>query len=513
MGARLSNHQLALERLAAVARAGGMEPEHGNKLTELLNDPDALLAIDQPSGWGHRYEALMVGFSRDTRGSISRASKDSGKAHREHAKKVEAEEKAKKKVPHVELHPQDAVIQKMETAGENGERIPSSVRNVLAVLRYDTRWAGRLRRNSFTYENELDGQPMTDEVETQFIEWASLNYAVNFTSEHVLKSMSLIAAETRHNPVLDHLNSLVWDGVERMDHWLVAFCGCDPQDGLTAKYARRFLLSAVARQFEPGCKVDTALILHGGQGALKSTVLEALAYGKWFSDSHIKIESKEGYQSIMGVWIYEFGELDSLKRREAEAVKSFLSSRKDKFRPPYAHHDILALRQVVFCGTTNEDEFLVDPTGNRRFWVVTVGDIDIEGLKLALDQIWAEAVHEYRAAEDCPACALAGRCPEHRWWFDRDEEAVRAPANDRYQVTHQWQHLIEVWCHEHADNRKAGVHTHEVLKEAVGIDKGDITKLMEMSLHTMMVSCGWTKPAGAIRVDGRRARGYYPPTK
>ena len=169
----------------------------------------------------------------------------------------------------------------------------------------------------------------------------------------------------------------------------------------------RYLISAVARIYEPGCKVDHMLVLEGPQGKQKSEALRTLAINDdWFTDRLSHLASKDAVLETAGVLLVEIAEMDALTKATSSAIKSFLTRRHDRFRPPYGKHTINLPRQCVFAATINPPVggYLKDPTGARRFWPVACrGMIDRDGLEKVRDQLWAEAVHQFKAG----ACLVA----------------------------------------------------------------------------------------------------------
>jgi putative DNA primase/helicase len=202
-----------------------------------------------------------------------------------------------------------------------------------------------------------------------------------------------------YHPLRDYLEGLTWDGKPRVATWLADYLGAGspaPRLYLNA-VGKAFLVSAVARVFEPGCQADCAMVLEGRQGIFKSSCLRILAGDEYFSDSlPADLKHKDSKDHLRGKWIIELPELAQFKRNEIETVKSFLSRRTEQYRPSYGRHEICYPRQCVFAGSTNEDHYLVDTTGNRRFWCVKCGDINLAGLTRDRDQLWAEAVWLYR---------------------------------------------------------------------------------------------------------------------
>jgi hypothetical protein len=184
-----------------------------------------------------------------------------------------------------------------------------------------------------------------------------------------------------------------WDGVGRLDHWLVDYFGVEDTEYARC-VGRWWLISAVARVFKPGCKADHVLILEGLTGTFKSTAIATLVPRReWFSDTPFVIGDKDGFLSLAGRWIQELAELDSLTRSDPARSKAFFSSGIDSYRPRYGRSVVQVPRQCVFVGTVNPSGsgYLVDETGNRRFWPVTCRTLDLPNLAAARDQRWAEA--------------------------------------------------------------------------------------------------------------------------
>jgi len=248
---------------------------------------------------------------------------------------------------------------------------------------------------------------------------------------------------------------------------------------------RRWFVSAVARAMEPGCKVDTALVLLGEQGHKKSSFFAALA-PKWFGDTEIKIGDKDGLQQIHHNWITEWAEIDRITSvRHAGEVKTFIARRRDCFRPPYGMNTRNYERSCVIVGSTNNDGFLSDPTGGRRFWVIPVTrKIDMAYIELVRDQLWAEALHLYRAGD--------------QWWLTDEEEGLHATDVEQYRVRDPWEEVVSRWIEDawptrSRETRRAHFTTWDVMSLALKLDPKDARKETEGRVGAVMRALGYDR--------------------
>lgn len=212
-----------------------------------------------------------------------------------------------------------------------------------------------------------------------------------------------VSSDNAFHPIKLYLESLTWDGVPRIDSFLVDYMGAE-DDAYTREAFRKMLLAAVTRIYEPGRKFDTALVFYSEQGVGKSTLIQRLSKG-WFNDSLTNLSGKESYEAIQFAWLVELAELSALRKSDVEAVKNFISKREDTYRGAYARRVKTHKRQCVFFGSTNDDEFLKDATGNRRFFPVEVKRTRKTHLifepefDAIVDQLWAEAMEGYMLGE------------------------------------------------------------------------------------------------------------------
>ncbi len=318
--------------------------------------------------------------------------------------------------------------------------------NVLEILTHDQRWAGvfgydafarvetlRIRPPYLTGDEPWTVRPIQDNDDKETSNWLQREYDLCAATSLIAEAIQVLAHRNPYHPVRDYLRELTWDGIPRLDTWLVTYCHAE-DTMYNRVVGRKTLLSGVARVEQPGCKADCVAILQGEQGTGKSTTWRTLA-GNWFSDTMPDIERKDAMESLHGMWIVELGEMAVLQRSEREAIKRFVSAASDHYRPSYGRRAVTFPRETVFVGSTNKEQIFQDETGNRRFWPVKVqGQCDIAALQRDRDQLWAEAYAQYRAgaiwhltpAED----ALAVGEQEERFEVDPWEERVLAYVGD-----------------------------------------------------------------------------------
>lgn len=293
--------------------------------------------------------------------------------------------------------------------------------------------------------------PDTDDPRLQ--RWLQRNWGVSISTAAAYQAILILAKKRPVNPLADWLRSLKWDGTKRMDNWLSSYCKAEDNQ-YTRLAGRWWLISAVARAIDPGCKVDSFLILENRrQGIKKSLTFETLAGAEWFSDSEIAVGDKDGYVRLASrVWIHELGELASLGRVEQTKLRAFFTSRVDRYRPPYGKAEQEIPRHAVFCGTTNDSAYLKDDSGNRRYWPVKVHGTDIELLARDREQLWAEAVVAYLSAD-------------RRWWPETDEErALFGEEQELRRSKHPWEAPIAEYL-----STRDEVPLHEILSSCLGI--------------------------------------------
>lgn len=223
------------------------------------------------------------------------------------------------------------------------------------------------------------------------------------TAEVINDALLNHAALHGYNPVIDYLCAQQWDGVPRLDTLYIDYLGADDHP-YTRAVTRKGFAAAVARAMAPGIKFDTMTVIDGKQGIGKSTLFHKLGL-VWFNDCVRTFDGKEGAELLQGSWIIEIGELSALDRTDSKEVKLFLSKTDDIYRKAYGHLVERLPRRCVFFGTTNDYDYLRDPTGNRRFWPISAQQqpatksVFTDLAEDTVGQIWAEAVVRWRVGE------------------------------------------------------------------------------------------------------------------
>jgi predicted P-loop ATPase len=233
----------------------------------------------------------------------------------------------------------------------------------------------------------------------------------------------------------------------------------------------------VARIMKPGCKADCVPILEGAQGKGKSSAIEIL-FRPWFSDDIAELGSKDAAMQIRSAWCIEIAELASMGRADIEKVKAFITRRVDRFRPSYGRHVIEVPRQSVLFGTTNNDEYLKDETGGRRFLPIRCsGNIDLAAIERDKDQLWAEALALFNAGTP--------------WWFTDANtiNAAREEQEARY-IGDPWEHLIALFVQS-----QTSVSVAEVLM-SLGLEKGRWGAAEQNRVARCLKTLGWARYRG-----------------
>lgn len=397
---------------------------------------------------------------------------------------------------------------------------------VIAALENDDRLNGVLAYNQLANAIEMrrpmpwphaKAGPITGSVDLLLGRYLSLRYGLPAISRAALsEAIETVALQNPYHPVQDYLLDLnereVWDGVARLDKWLVHVIGESDKTLPDAVYrylclvGRYWLLGMVNRAMDPGCKFDYCPVLEGPGGLRKSTLVKTLASKEWFSDTHFDVSrGKEGQEQVQGLWVYEIAEMAQFSKAEVELIKAFISAEVDRYRPSYGRTVEKFPRQCVMAGTTNQKQWLRDRTGNRRFWPIPVRNtIRIDWLAKFRDQLMAEAFVQYLQGE--------------RYHPDPEEEdrLFKPMQESRLVESTVMSALLEVLTRDPTAtgigsvvNNLADFVTMKQICEALHVDAGKSSAALDSQIRGWLEHEGWTYCKKQI--NGVRAHGWARP--
>lgn len=290
--------------------------------------------------------------------------------------------------------------------------LAQTIENVVTILTYDPAFANGIAFDEMTHGIVAVRDLPWSRLVNGPRRWtdgddASLRYHLERVygltgKDRIFDGVNVVAQAHAFHPVREFLDGCIWDGQPRLDRLLIDYLGAEDTP-YTRAVTRKALTAAAARIYRPGCKFDYMLTIRGAQGIGKSALVAKLG-GAWYSDTFTTLQGKDAYEQVQGVWIVEVGELAGLRRAEIETIKLYISKQADHYRPAYGRRLQEFPRQCIFIGTTNEEQFLRDATGNRRFWVVDTPNAPTRSIWQDLTdeeirQIWGEAVAAFRAGE------------------------------------------------------------------------------------------------------------------
>lgn len=399
----------------------------------------------------------------------------------------------------------------------------STIHNTMLVLQHADELAGLFMLDEFGNAVRLLHDPcwsggerdeFTDQDGTELAAWlgSPLRYTLNAKREMVMDCVEAMARRRKVHPVREYLSHLQWDGMPRIATLFARLFGSEDST-YNRQAAQCWLVSAVARILwmdakvrHNGAQVDFMLVLEGDQGIRKTSAVRELFGAEWYAESMESPSGKDFYQALRGRWCVEIGEMDSFSKADVTKVKQAITARFDTYRPSYGRVSRSFRRECVFVGTTNENEYLRDSTGGRRFLPVKVVAVDIAGLRSERDQLWAEAVSLFRAG-----CA---------WWKLPDE--AEEQQEERF-VEDSWQGPIQRWLAGRASDGEypsrlsmsAGngsalewTTTTELLSWALSVDVGKHGKPEQMRVAAIMRRLQWTHVR--VTVGTYRERRWLP---
>jgi putative DNA primase/helicase len=372
---------------------------------------------------------------------------------------------------------------------------PTSLTNARLFLTNHDDWRGCFAYDEFAGEEMVIAPPVYERNPSSFRPRPINQHDINSIISHlernelmlpgdkIMAALNLVTNDFRYNPVRDWMSDLVWDGKKRLDTWLIDICAATEQP---AAYLRAigpcFFIAGVARVFNPGCPFHHMLVLEGGQGAYKSTLFRTLATvghdrQEYFSDkiNFAMIGQPHFAQHLQGNLILEFAELSSITKKGYEEVKQWITLQEDDIMKKFEKKVTTYPRQFILAGTTNETQWLRDPTGNRRFWPVHVcGKIDIARATNERDQLWAEAVVRWRAGE--------------RWFIDDSD-----PVYELIQAEQAARMMDDVWGDAIEDfiGTRRSVKMSDILENCLFIPKGQQDNAKKARVKGVLMTLGF----------------------
>ena len=365
---------------------------------------------------------------------------------------------------------------------------------------------GDLETNEMTRGVELGRVPVDETMQLKFRERAWLflrgqrgdgdqkrDYRLEFAAEPVRDAFRVVGSERIYHPVREYVQAL-----PTSPGAISSVAAALGQKGIGAVLLRKWAISCVARAYQPGCQVDTVLILVSEkQGQGKSTFFRSICGDRWFSDSPMDVGNKDSLMQLGDSWIYEWGELSSMRRPDWEAIKGFTTSRIDAFRPPYGTVVQRFPRTAVIVGTTNRTDFLSDPSGNRRWWPIKVGSINQDQIRRLRDHFWSEARDAYLNGES--------------WWIDEDTADARKldVLHSAVEFHDEWESELSSWLDERGPREVVTVSS---ALRSLGVKTEDQDKPHQMRCAAVLAHLGWDR-GPKITHEGKRVRPWTPKTR
>lgn len=352
--------------------------------------------------------------------------------------------------------------------------------NALTALRHDPRLTRFITYDEMQCSamiRQAALRPVSDDDLSDIQERMQRKGLKQMSKETVYDAVESHARDDSFHPLRAEIDSLVWDRRPRLDSWVTAYLGVEA-NAYSHTVGRLFILSMMARLYKPGCQCDYMLILEGEQGEAKSTACRILAGDAYFSDGMPDLTNdKDSRVHLRGRWLIEIAELHAFSKAESTLLKSFLTRREERYRPPYGRKEVFEPRQCVFIGTSNNERYLRDETGARRFWPLKCGTIRIEGLTRDRDQLLAEARDRFRAGE--------------QYWPDREfeREHIIPEQAARYE-SDIWTEAIETHLRSTVLNT---VTVREVALQALKVEDKMMDGRMEKRIISVLKMAGWRR--------------------
>jgi hypothetical protein len=349
-------------------------------------------------------------------------------------------------------------------------------------------------------------------------------FGFDVEDKHILDAVKTLAFTHCFDPVLDMLAKAEtnWDGVERLDEWVMTYLKCK-DTSLNRAIGRKVLIAACRRARVPGCKFDNITVLESPEGWNKSTAIRVLAGDRFFTDqSIIGARDKEVQEQLTGKWMHESADLTGMRRADVEHVKAFASRQFDRGRPAYGRVVENIPRRSIEWGSTNDAEYLLSQTGNRRFWPLAVGVIDIEALTRDRLQLLGEAAKYESAGEaitlDEALWSDAAIAQEQRRTKDPWEDILAfipestARGDGLYHLPADDQTVQIIYYDDPGDvsgKKKQLVASADLLLHVLRLNAAQQHDYYSKRLANVMKRLGWQRDENKITINGKQVRGFF----
>ncbi|WP_138506714.1 virulence-associated E family protein [Nostoc sp. PA-18-2419] len=395
--------------------------------------------------------------------------------------KKELSRRGKGNIERLEREIQSSVSSSLE------EESPARSKSKQTLNLITAQWGHRLRFNTMTLKPELDGEPLDmDTLATRLIK----EFDIDIGNEKAGQMVVYLAKQSSYSPVAEYLERVAYEhssvDLGILDDIATRYFGSN--EPLHNVFMRKHLIGQVKRVFEPGCQHDTALVLQGGQGLQKSKFWRTLAVSRdWFDDTITSgTNDKDERLKLRRFWILELAELESVfKRKEIAGLRAFFTTPADNLRVPYGRSIEYFPRTSCFVGSVNPAQFLVDPEGHRRYWIipVSVDQIPVDQLQKERDLLWAAAVIAYRNGE--------------MNWLTKTEEKRNALLNKRHEVEDTWEEAIDAFLEFQSETTVS-----DILSNCLKIEVAKHDRVLQMRVAECLKRIGWVK-CEKKKIDGK----------